>query len=397
MVAAACGPQSHEESACITDYTHTAADHIGANLTIQYRMPQSNSYQVLSCSLLSSHEADSWEAFVTRQSEARFSQTLGFRDALERAYRYRSVYLKITRGEELMGIFPSIAIARGGGRMISQPFSEYGGPLGDLSGLGQQAAAALLSAARQFGCESIEIRGGTACQYLAESPHCQMTKLHSYATLALTSKERLWRETLTNEARKGVKKASGSGLSAAIHHAGEAVSDPFYRLYLRSSKRLGVPPHSKRFFLELAAGLKNDLIACWVFKEKEPVAVLLGATIGRRMQIYITASAPEYWNLRPNDLAHWELISHACASGYLIFDFGSARYAGQIQFKKKWGAQLSDYYVYLISSEKRSTDQLQLVNTSGNVMQTAAKIWSAAMPLAVSGYLGPHIRKYLTK
>jgi Acetyltransferase (GNAT) domain len=72
--------------------------------------------------------------------------------------------------------------------------------------------------------------------------------------------------------------------------------------------------------------------------EQQTAAVLLGAICGVRLQIYITASSPKALIWRPNDLAHWELIAWAASQGLRWFDFGSARYDGQIQFKKKWGA-----------------------------------------------------------
>lgn len=39
----------------------------------------------------------------------------------------------------------------------------------------------------------------------------------------------------------------------------------------------------------------------------------------------------------PNDLAHWELIRWAVFEKRRVFDFGTACYARQLRFKKKWG------------------------------------------------------------
>jgi GNAT acetyltransferase-like protein len=92
------------------------------------------------------------------------------------------------------------------------------------------------------------------------------------------------------------------------------VADPFYALYLVSMKRLGVPPHPRRFFDDLAAGLGDGLVASWIMHEQQTAAVLLGAICGARLQIYITASSPKMLIWRPNDLAHWELIAWAASA-----------------------------------------------------------------------------------
>jgi hypothetical protein len=169
-------------------------------------------------------------------------------------------------------------------------------------------------------------------------------------------------------------------------------------MYLVSMKRLGVPPQPERFFSGLARGVGHRLVAAWVRKGAEPVAVLLGVVSGGRLQVYVTASDPRWWEARPNDLAHWELIKWAYAAGCRIFDFGSARYPGQIQFKKKWGVQLQDYSVYVINSAAAtSTPTIPTVNSSSRAMTLMADLWRRSVPLPVTRVLGPPIRKYLTK
>jgi hypothetical protein len=163
-------------------------------------------------------------------------------------------------------------------------------------------------------------------------------------------------------------------------------------------KRLGVPPHSQAFFEHLAAGIGDRLVAAWVMMESAPAAILLGATTGRRIHIFVIASDPNAWPMRPSDLAHWELISWACQEGLQVFDFGSARYGGQIQFKKKWGVSLYDYGLYLIASPgSRAGLKIQTVQPSSRSMTAMSTLWRRLMPLPLTRMLGPPIRKYLTK
>jgi hypothetical protein len=345
-------------------------------------------------------DAAEWDRFVLSHPEARFSQRWGFRAVLENAYGYECVYLLIRAEDRLLGVFPSVVVKHGSKRLLSQPFSEYGGPLlaGVSSGDGDQIAQLLLRMSAEKGCTQVEIRGGTGALGLTESSYCSVQPLHSYAVLSLAPKERLWQKSLTAAARKAIKRATGAGLKTEIRRGAGAVADPFYGLYLVSMKRLGVPPHGSRFFAELAAGFAEDLVAAWVFHEERPVAVLLGLICGQRLQIYITASSPEAWPMRPNDLAHWDLICWAAANGMTIFDFGSARYEGQIQFKEKWGATFHDYqYLWLRPPGQRTSFSLQTVKSSSNLMQAMSRVWRSLVPVAATRFLGPHIRKYLTK
>ena len=345
-------------------------------------------------------DAVAWDAFVDNHPEGRFCQLWGYRDILRQAYGYVCKYYTLMAGNQCVGLFPSIVLRRGGGRLISQPFQEYGGPLfAPATHLPYaRIAELLLEASLKQRCKSLEIRGGIGCDGLADSPLCAREKLYSYAVLNLANEEEMWRNSLTNEARKGVNRARKAGLSSEIRRGDACVEPPFYDLYLDSMKRLGVPPHAKKFFVAQARIWGDRLVSCWIKQGDQTAAILLGVVTGQRIQIYITVSLPTFYSGRPNDLAHWELIRWAAHSKLRLFDFGSARYEGQIQFKKKWGVTLFDYYHYVLRNPGASRQvSSQVVDTSSTFMTTAAKIWKAAVPLRFTQILGPPIRKYLTK
>jgi len=340
-----------------------------------------------------------WDRFVENHPEGRFCHLWGFRTMLEQAYGYGCLYLKFSLGGQLVGIFPSILLRRKGW-LISQPFNEYGGPLtlGLTPDHCRQLTTLILQAADKARCRAVEIRGGIGCEEAAAAAGWKQQHLHSYALLELGDPDHLWRKTISYEVRKNVNKARKAGLESEVRRGVAAIEDPFYDLYLISMKRLGVPPHSKRYFETLAAGITDRLVACWVRQNGRPVAILLGATTGRRIHIFIIASLPEVWALRPADLAHWELIQWACGQGLRTFDFGSARYSGQIQYKKKWGVTFKDYSFYLVGAPEIA-DKLKIesVKTSSRSMSVMADLWRWAVPIPVTRILGPAIRKFLTK
>ena len=344
-------------------------------------------------------DAEEWDQFVESQPQGRFCHLWGFRHVLENVFGYHCIYLKFSLGNKLVAIFPSIKVSRRGW-LISQPFNEYGGPLIHelASGQIQNLSSLLLAETQREKCQAIEVRGGIGCEEAALAAGWKKQPLHSYATLELSDPEFLWKKMISYEARKGVNKARKSGLRNEVRRGIAAVQDPFYDLYLISMKRLGVPPHSKKYFDELAAGIGERLVACWVSDDQRPVGILLGATTGLRIHIFVIATLPEAWASRPADLAHWGLIEWACKQGLKVFDFGSARYAGQIQFKKKWGVTFKDYSFYLIApAEKMEKLKIETVKTSSRSMNVMATMWRWAIPLPLTRILGPPIRRFLTK
>ena len=255
-------------------------------------------------------------------------------------------YLEIKNQGRLVGVFPSVLVKRQQQILLSQPFVEYGGPLcshftrKDYMSLGE----ALLEAARVRNCESVLIRGGVGAENLSAFKHCSRTVLQHYGELHLErTKEDIWQHHLSQKARNAVRSASKSGLRCEIHRGANAVQPPFYHLYLRSMKRLSVPPHSPRFFEALAAHLSERLVSCWVYQGQEPLAVILGGITARRLHCIILASDERAWPLHPNDLIHWNLIEWAFDQGIERLDLGSASSTKQLDFKRKWGAEMHDY------------------------------------------------------
>jgi CelD/BcsL family acetyltransferase involved in cellulose biosynthesis len=347
-----------------------------------------------------SQDSASWDRFVEQHPEGRFCQLWGYKRVLEEAVGYDCVYLNIVSHGERVGLFPSIAVRRGSRRLVSQPFNEYGGPL--TQGLSERQHRMLpelfMQVAAEEGCRAIEIRGGIGCEAIAQSELCRKHPLHFYGSLELAPKEQLWRKSLTHEARKDVARAEREGLETEIHRGMNAIGGCFYELYLKSMKRLGVPPHSYRFFATLAEEFGTRLIAAWVALKSATVAVLLGAITGNRLHVFVTASDSGVWRMRPNDLAYWRLIEWAASAGFKTFDFGSARYPGQIQFKKKWGVNLREYSCYCIGAPgSGATSRVQSVRTNSRSMVALSRAWRTAVPISLSRVLGPPVRKYLTK
>ncbi len=344
--------------------------------------------------LVESRDERRWDSFVDSHPESRFCHLWGFRRALEDAYDLNCVYLDIASHGRLVGVFPSVLVRKHRGYLLSQPFVEYGGPL--CSNFSKEEFSCLVTrlteAARVRNCESIFIRGGIGAEDLSASKHCERTVLQLYGELHLDrTEEEIWQHSLSQKARNAVRSAAKSGLRCEVHCGADAIRPPFYDLYLRSMKRLCVPPHSLRFFESLAANLGEKLVACWAFKEKEPLAVMLGGTTARRLHCIIMASDERSWALRPNDLIHWSLLTWARAKGLSRLDLGSASSDEQLRFKRKWGASMHDYAHLSVDVNMLGQTEAPQKDREHTL---AKKLWQF-VPLSASRVVGPSLRKRL--
>jgi lipid II:glycine glycyltransferase (peptidoglycan interpeptide bridge formation enzyme) len=196
--------------------------------------------------------------------------------------------------------------------------------------------------------------------------------------------------------RKAVRKAQKANLVAYEETTEETITQKFYPLYLLSMKRLGTPPHPKKLFLNYLRYLADNMKLFLVDDGDLTVATLLGFVVGKRVHIIHTASDPDYWDKRPNDLAHWAFIEWACNEGYEIFDFAIIRYEGQQRYKEKWGVQLFDYsYYYLFSENAKKKDVTPIDPSSRRGIRLFSWLWRNCVPLGLTEPLGSPIRRRL--
>ena len=92
-------------------------------------------------------------------------------------------------------------------------------------------------------------------------------------------------------------------------------------------------------------------------------------------------------------LLYWETIRTACTEGFRKFDFGrSSRDSNTYRFKRQWGAIEEHLYWYTLPVDAHLS-----VDQSGEDRRKAifAQVWQR-LPLNVTRWLGPRLRKYIT-
>lgn len=346
-------------------------------------------------------DAAAWDSFVTRHEEGRFCHLFGYAAVLG-CYAYIPRNICFLKHREIVGVLPAVQVnsAFFRPRLVSQPFSEYGGLLLD-SGLGEDEVAEVFRALRTFGqrlghVDAIEMHGNHGVPEHCRENWARPSVEYQVAVLPLNrSIDEIWRKVLEYSARKQINQAVKQGLTVDFTCNEQVIRDHFFPLYLRSMKRLGVPPHSVEYFLRCKQIFGERMIIVWAKKGAKPIAGLLGFSCGGRVSIVSIASDESEWSLRPNDFVHWELIKWAVEHNHGNFDFGSVRYQGQAVFKKKWGCNVIPHKLYVLPI--RADAQPRAINSSSRSMTAMANLWSRYMPHSPARVIGPIIRKHLAR
>lgn len=347
-------------------------------------------------------DAKAWDTFVEGHDQARFCHLFRYGDVVA-CYGYRPIRIAFVRDRSLVAVVPAALTTSllFGRRLVSQPFSEYGGLLIDPS-LDSEDVSRIFHLIEDYlerhsRIRSIELHGrhGIPAEF-GPGPFA-LANPHHVAVLALDhTPDQLWQKVVQYSVRKGVNKAQGQGVVAFEESDPTIIRERFYPLYLKSMKRLGVPPHALAYYLSCSELLGERLKIFWAAREREILAGLLGFVCGGRVNIVNIVSEPQSWKYAPNDLIHWEFVKWAAEQKLRYFDFGSVRYEGQRTYKKKWGATFEEHGYYLLSRNQSAAAQAAFSSSSPG-MTRLSQIWSRFVPEPVAQVSGPFIRKHLVR
>lgn len=341
--------------------------------------------------------ATGWDAFVETHPHGRFVHLTGFKKVVEEVYGLRPNYWLFHDGGRIRAVFPSF-FHRGcitGRRLISQPFSEYGGILfapdagtderrAVLSGLPRVLERSREKARLAY----LEIRGFPDLLE-GEAGLFQRVGLGERAVLPLDPGLKLW-DKVDYSVRKNVRRARASGLESRLVETAADIRETFYPLHLRSLKRLGSPPHPLDYFVKLHAHLGDRMRITAAWLGGRPVAALIGWVVGRSVQITDIASDERFFRYRPSDLLHFELIDWAIGRRFSLFDFGPARYEGQRRYKKKWGVELLEYSHYCFPARKGRAP----LSDQALPVRAARSLWRH-VPRGLASRVGRRLRREL--
>ena len=306
---------------------------------------------------------------------------------IEKTFGHKGYYLVAREGGTICGVLPLTHVRSRlfGNRMISQAFSNYGGPLSKSPTALEALCKYAVELASENGCESMELRNidPIPCDFYRRTD-----KVSMYLPLTADPDE-LWK-SFRPQIRNRVRKAKKSGV-VAVAGGLELLTD-FYRVWTVRMRQFGTPCYSRKLFKSIMETFPDN--------SRIFLACLKGTTIGAMLtycfnglvQVRWGAVLVEYNHLAPTSFLWWSIIEHFCLVQASCFDFGRTTVdTGPHMFKKRWGAKpIQLCYQYWA----RPGHELSLAKPDNPKYKNKVEMWKR-LPLWITRLVGPHISRNL--
>jgi FemAB-related protein (PEP-CTERM system-associated) len=330
--------------------------------------------------------AGAWDAFVRQQPGWTPYQLHGWREVLERVHGHECLYLGARDAAgALQGVLPLVRVksALFGHYLVSMPFLNYGGPLGDRAAVRALVEAAVATADRS-GAGLLELRSASELPLDIEPSHRKITVL---LDLPNEGSEKLFGE-LPAKLRSQVRRPMKEGVDVRF---GPDQLDGFYDVFARHMRDLGTPVMPKRHF-EVASGAFGDTMwfGC-AYLAGAPVAAGSGFRWSDRFELVWASSLREHNRIAPNMLLYWRFMERCIEDGARVFDFGRCTPgSGTHRFKQQWGGRDQPLWWYQHGAKAGGGTP----SPDKGAFSYAPRVWSR-LPLGVANALGPRIVKYI--
>jgi FemAB-related protein (PEP-CTERM system-associated) len=322
-----------------------------------------------------------WDEAVQGHPEATIFHSIGWKQAIERAFGYEDRYLLAEQDGRIRGILPLFLVANWiqGRALISTPFAVGGGIIAQDEPARELLIEAACSMARDEGAKYLELRAGCGI-----APNGFLIKqLYVSFDCDLERDPEVMFRRLPKDTRYMVRKGQKNGLRLVTD---PSQLDTFYEIYADSVRRLGTPVFSKRYFRTLCEEFSDAAEISVVWHGRRAIASVLSFRFRDSLLPYYAGALPEGRKLGANNFMYWELIRSACERGLRRYDFGRSKIGtGAHFFKTQWGMMERPlpYQYYLVG--RKTLPNFSPVNPR---FKLATALWKR-MPLAVTKAFGP--------
>lgn len=304
---------------------------------------------------------------------------------MERVFDHECIYLEARDDTgRLAGVLPLVRVRSllFGHYLVSMPFLNYGGPLGDDAAVRALAAhAARLAGAG--GVRLLEMRSARELPLDLPVSHRKITVLLDLPG----STEALWKQ-LDAKVRSQVRRPQKEGIAMRF---GPDQVGPFFDVFARHMRDLGTPTQPRLLFSTIAELFGDDVWFGCAYHAEQPVACGCGFRWGNEFEMTWASSLNAYNRVAPNMLLYWSFMERAIHEGVRVFNFGRCSPgAGTHRFKRQWGSRDEPLWWYDLASRNGATTPSP--NDSG--YSWGPRLWKH-LPEPVATALGPRIVRYI--
>ncbi len=325
--------------------------------------------------------------YVQRTSAGRLCHLPEWGFAVAQILRHEALYLVAREEARVRGVLPLTIVKSRlfGNRLISQAFSNYGGPLADSPAVLAALLGRACELAPEHRCSVLELRGSERLPgdlALREDKICMVLPLTA-------DPNEIW-QGLKPEIRNRVRKADKCGLAAVS--GGDELLDEFYDVWTIRMRQLGTPCYSRHVFQALLRCFPTCTRVFLVRDGPRTLAAGFFHQFNGLVECRWAAARTDAKGLSPNTLLYWSAIKHYCLTGQRQFDFGRSTIgSGPHEFKRRWGATQSQlYYQYWTEPNH----ELSPIRPDNPRYKRVVAMWKR-LPLCATRILGPSIGRCL--
>jgi FemAB-related protein (PEP-CTERM system-associated) len=331
-------------------------------------------------------ESGTWRRVAHALSGSHLAHSPEWATVIQQAYGHDPLYLAAEDDAGGAALLPAFIVRRPlfGTVVTSMPFLDGGGPCSSSLALSRGLVERLAGEARRVGASLIELRCAERLD-IGWEPREHKVNM----TLSLEGgADAVWRR-LDSNLRNHTRKAGRLGLSIEV--GGAEKLDAFYAIYVERMRELGSPVHARGFFTAIFQAFGSEARVALVMKDGRAIGGLVALAFKDTLLAPWASCLSRYFTQYPNLILYWETIRSACLEGRLRFDFGrSTRGSGTYRFKRQWGAGEAPLFWYSIPLDASRA----VAATNGRTAARVTALWQR-LPLGMTRYLGPRVRKYL--
>jgi CelD/BcsL family acetyltransferase involved in cellulose biosynthesis len=247
-------------------------------------------------------------------------------------------------GGVVRGILP-VCLVRSwltGSRLVSLPFSLYGGPIVSEAEDTQVLVQQVQKLSKELNVDHIQLRCGIK-NALPTDKRWHFDRYYRTHILDLRrSCETLFSSFHKSTIRRGIMKSMKGELSVKAADDERDVHS-FYALQVKTRKKHGVPPQPLKYFQNMwrILGVGGHIKLLLSYHRGSVVAAIILLRFKKTVIYQNGASNQDFLALRPNHLLLWNAIRSGKEEGFTEFDFGKSAPGdeGLIDFKRRWGTK----------------------------------------------------------
>ena len=360
-----------------------------------------------------------WDEYVSAHPQSTLYHLAGWKNVIKKTYGHKTYYLIAESSSKptansyagpvqcasdpageldsthIVGILPLIHLRHliFGNSLISMPYFDMGGIVADDEKAEKALLNKALKLAKKIGADSIELRNHqrSASKNTSANPiNCSTQSNKVRMLLELPESSATLMESFKSKLRSQIRKPVKEGLKSKI--GGLELLDDFYEVFSVNMRDLGSPVHTKRLMQNVLKGFSDRARLVMIYRDNRPLAGSVIVGFRDILENPWASALKQYRRFSPNMLLYWTMLEYACDRGFKYFDFGrSTPGEGTYKFKEQWGAKPQPLFWQFIALNGSAPDTAISEKPS---FALAARLWQK-LPVPVTTFLGPKIRKYI--